>query len=273
VTRAVRRIAPLALVAAAATGIVAAQPAGAAPAAPSSTFAHHLSVAPNLRHHDSSGKYANDSSENWSGYIKSGSGFTSSTATWTVPSVSTADDGYSSSWVGIDGATSGDQYLIQTGTEQDVENGRTSYDAWWEVITPTDEAPENIFTNLDISPGDSITATVAKASGGKWTMTLTDNTTGQSGSHSSSFSGPGDSAEWIQEDTDVNNEISAAPDWGSVTFSGITVNGANPDLGSAEAVDIVDGNGTQEDSTGAPNSSGDGFTVTWLATGTPTPIG
>jgi Peptidase A4 family len=273
-----RRLTPLVAVAALA-GAFAALPATAAGASPTAARAaalvHQVRVAPDhLRTRGGhTGKTANDQSENWSGYIKTGSGLTSSTASWTVPTLSTADEGYSSTWVGIDGASSGDQYLIQTGTEADVVNGHASYDAWWEVITPTDEAPETLFTGLNVNPGDSITATVAKGSGGTWTMTLKDNNSGATGTHSSAFAGPGQSAEWIQEDTDVNGYISAAPDWGSVAFSGITVNGANPQLGSAEAVDIVDSQGTQEDSTGSPNGTGDGFGVTWLATGTPTYVG
>lgn len=266
------RVAIAALAVAASATAVAAVPHAAAltPAPHSHTVVglHHRIQPDTSRSGRTSGA---QSDYNWAGYVKTGSGYTSSTATWTVPTLSTKYDGYSSSWVGIDGFN--DSYLIQTGTEADVVNGQTSYDAWWEVITPSDEAPEVLFSSLSINPGDSITASVAKGSSGKWTMKLTDNTSGQSASHSSKFSGPGDSAEWIQEDTDVNGYISAAPDWHSVTFSGITVNGASPQLNSSESLDIVDTNGTQETSTGNPNSSGNGFTVTWLATGTPTSDG
>ena len=225
-------------------------------------------------HHDASGaKTANEQSLNWSGYIQSGSGYTSSTATWKVPTLKTTTNGYSSTWVGVDGASSNDEYLIQTGTEADVVNKKASYDAWWEVITPTDEAPETLFSTLTIHAGDSITASVSKGTNGKWTMSLTDTTTGKSASHSSSFAGPGQSAEWIQEDTDVNGYISAAPDWQSVAFSNITTNGAAENLNNAAAVDIYDNKGTHEDSTSAPTGAGNGFTVTWLAAGTRTYIG
>jgi hypothetical protein len=86
------------------------------------------------------------------------------------------------------------------------------------------------------------------------------------------FAGPGRSAEWIEEDTDVNGTISAAPDWQSATFTGAAVDGVNPNLKYREAVDIVDTRGTRETSTGRP-VGGNSFTVTWLAPGTPTPIG
>jgi hypothetical protein len=210
---------------------------------------------------------------NWSGYIRTGRSLSKVSASWKVPTVSTSYDGYSSTWVGIDGATSSDGYLIQTGTEADVSGGRRSYRGWWEVITPTDPAPETVFTGLTVHPGDSMSATVFKAASGRWTMRLRDNTTGHTASHTADFAGLGSSAEWIQEDTDVNGYISAAPNWGSVTFRYLRLDGANPQLQSSEAVDIVDAKGTHEDVTSAPTSSGSGFTVTWLAPGTRTAAG
>ena len=124
---------------------------------------------------------------NWSGYVRTGKGFTSASASWTVPTLTSTHDGYSSTWVGIDGATSSDRYLIQTGTEADVSGGRRSYRAWWEVITPTDVAPETLFDNLTIQPGDHITASVSRSAGGRWSMRLRDTTTGHSASHTTAF--------------------------------------------------------------------------------------
>jgi hypothetical protein len=216
---------------------------------------------------------ANQQSRNWSGYVRAGFGITRTSATWRVPTLKTTHDGYSSTWVGIDGATRNDGYLIQTGTEADAIGGRAHYAAWWEVITPSDLAPETRFATLTIHPGDSISASVAKNASGTWTMRLSDNTTGHSASHTQAFAGPGASAEWIQEDTDVDGYISAAPDWQAVTFSRITLNGANPRLSAVEALDIVDAHGTREDVTSAPTSSRSGFTVRWLAPGTRTRAG
>ena len=215
----------------------------------------------------------NQRSRNWSGYVRAGFGITRTSARWHVPTLRTTRDGYSSTWIGIDGATRNDGYLIQTGTEADVVRGRPSYAAWWEVITPSRLAPETRFPTLAIHPGDSISASVVKNASGTWTVRLTDNTTGRTASHTQAFAGPGASAEWIQEDTDVDGYISAAPDWQSVTFSRITVNGANPRLSAVEALDIVDAHGTREDVTSAPTSSRSGFTVRWLAPGTRTKAG
>ena len=216
---------------------------------------------------------ASNHSLNWAGYVKTGSGFTSTAATWHVPALKTTYSGYSSTWVGIDGATSSDQYLIQTGTEGDVVSGKAQYRAWWEVITPSNVAPETLFSTLTIHAGDTIRATVAKNSAGTWTMSLNDSTTGKSASHTTSFAGPGKTAEWIQEDTDVNGYISAAPNWQSVNFSTIRLNSASPGLLSSQAMDIYDSHGTRETSTASPNATKDGFTATWLAAGTRTYAG
>lgn len=241
---------------------------GLAVTSPGSALAAGRGNAPLVRH----GHAGVQKSLNWSGYIKTGASgaFSKSTASWTVPTLLTTHNGYSSTWVGIDGDT--DRYLIQTGTEADVINGQAHYDAWWEVITPSNEAPEVVYTAIPVHAGDAITATVAKGTAGKWTMTLKDLTAGKTGTHTAAFAGPGESAEWIQEDTQVNGSISAAPDWQKVSFKNITVNGVNPKLTYSQSVDIYDSHNTHEDNTAAP-TGGNAFTVTWLAPGTPSRAG
>ena len=206
---------------------------------------------------------------NWSGYAQSGASgaFHSVAAVWTVPTLKTTYNGYSSTWVGIDGFTNG--YLIQTGTEADVVNHGAHYRAWWEILTPSNPAPEVVYGNFPVQPGDKITGSVVKGSGGKWTMALVDARTGRTATHTAAFNGPGRSAEWIQEDTQVNGVISPAPDWQTVHFSQATANGANPKLKYGQSIDIRDTHGTKEDNTAAP-VGGNAFTVTWLAPGTGT---
>jgi len=97
------------------------------------------------------------------------------------------------------------------------------------------------------------------------------------GSLAVAFAGPGKSAEWIEEDTDVNGYISTAPDWQYVLFTGCTVNNVNPGLVSSEAVNIVSAPGAlggllgqgpiQEDATSNPTSTKNSFSIKWLATG------
>jgi hypothetical protein len=238
--------------------------------APGSAAPRHRTVARHvmgLHRRHAGGK---QQSLNWAGYIRTGAHFTSAAGSWNVPTLKSTHNGFSSTWVGIDGATANDRYLIQTGTEADVVGGRRGYRAWWEIITPTDVAPETVFPGLTIHPGDSITASVSRNSNGTWTLRLRDNTTGRAAAHTAPFAGPGATAEWIQEDTWVNGYISTAPNWGSVTFRRLQLDHANPHLKPSEAVDIVDGKGTREASTGAPTATGGGFTVTWLTTGTRT---
>jgi hypothetical protein len=265
----------LALVGALVVG-AAAVPAVGAPAGVAAAHAASLVATPR-------GSFAAAHSLNWAGYVKTGAGFTSTAATWRVPTLKTTYPGYSSTWVGIDGGSASDKYLIQTGIEADVVNGKASYYAWWELITPSDQAPEIRFSTVPVKPGDSVTAKVAKATGGNWTMTFTDNTTKKTASHTAAYAGKGASAEWIEEDTDVDGQISAAPDWQSVSFGSILLNGKSPALSSSQAVDIVCSPGllggllgqpgVRETATGAPNSTRNGFKVTWLATGSPSPAG
>ena len=241
---------------------------------PAGTAAASMSA---LMVHSQSEPHAASQSRNWSGYVKAGSGFTSAAGTFRVPTLKLTYPGYSSTWVGVGGATAADGYLIQTGIEADVVGGHALYYAWWEVITPSNAAPEVKFTTVPIKAGDVITARVAKATGGNWTMTFSDLTTKKSASKTVAFAGPAKSAEWIEEDTDVNGYISTAPDWQSVAFSGCTASNVNPGLVSSQAVNIVSAPGVlggllgqppiQETSTSAPNSTKNGFTVKWLATG------
>jgi predicted RecA/RadA family phage recombinase len=265
-------------------GLLTAVALSAAPAGASSSATARRSVplvpSAALAHPASVGRKASTGSLNWAGYVKSGSKLSSTSATFHVPTLLTTYNGYSAAWVGLDGATDSDNYLIQTGVEADVVNHRTSYYAWWEVITPSNVSPEVPFT-LAVRPGDSISASVVKGASGHWTMTVKNNTTKKAAAHTSSFGGTGRSAEWIMEDTDVNGFVSTAPDWQKISFTSIRVNGSAPKLTSSQALDIVSappllgllGPGKRETLTSAPNSTKDGFTVTWLATGTRSHIG
>ncbi|KAA9165867.1 hypothetical protein FPZ12_005160 [Amycolatopsis acidicola] len=196
-------------------------------------------------------------SSNWSGYAETGSGFTSAKATWTVPSVSaTSTSTYSSAWVGIDG--DGNSNLIQTGTESDYVNGHAEYSAWWEILP----AYSVTISGMTISPGDSITASVAKSSGTKWVISLTDDTTGKSWSATKTYSGAGQSAEYVQEAPTVGGSQAAVAHFSTFSFSGLTVNGANPGLVSSEKI-ILRQNNVDYSTPSDPNSAGNGFSVSY----------
>lgn len=219
--------------------------AGAAPAQHGNGPAHLISHGVNA-----------SQSTNWSGYAETGSGFTSATANWTVPSVSASSGAtYSSAWVGIDG--DGNQNLIQTGTESDY-SGRAHYDAWWEILP----AAETVITNITVHPGDSFTGTVAKVSGTTWKITLKDNTTGASFSSNKTYRGAGASVEYIQEAPEVGGSIAKIAKFSKFSFSGLTVNGHSPALKSADEILLVQGGHTYS-TPSAPNSGGNGFSVSY----------
>jgi hypothetical protein len=195
-------------------------------------------------------------STNWSGYAETGSGFTSATASWTVPTV-TASSGstYSSAWVGIDG--DGNSNLIQTGTEADYVGGRATYNAWWEILP----AAETRITTVTVKPGDKITASVSKTSGTTWAIKLTDTTTGKSFTTSKTYRGKGASVEYIQEAPEINGQIAKIAKFSTFSFTGLTVNGGNPNLTSADQINLVQ-NGVTYSTPSAP-SGGNSFSVSY----------
>jgi len=155
-------------------------------------------------------------SANWSGMIDEGGTFSGVGADWVVPAVQSrpyATD--SSTWIGIDGVT--DSSLIQTGTDQDASGGDAVYSAWIEV------APAHSVTQFTVSPGDHIDASVVEGAPGSWTVSIADLTLGRSTSQTFADAVPGSSAEWIEEAPTVGTALSPLADYGSVTFTGISV--------------------------------------------------
>jgi hypothetical protein len=232
-------------VAAAAAGLALAVLPAVAAGATVSNSAVHL-----VNHHT---KSVSESS-NWSGYAVTGT-FTSAVGHWTVPTVSGSGSHFSSQWVGIDGFNNSN--LIQTGTEADVQNGRATYDAWWEILP----AAETVITNMTIHPGDSMTGSVSKVSGTTWSIKLTDNTTGVSFSSNKTYRGKGTSAEWIEEATEVNGSIGTPPRFSTFSFTSLTANGANPELTTNDEILLVQGSTTY--STPSSPSGGNSFSVSY----------
>jgi hypothetical protein len=195
-------------------------------------------------------------STNWSGYYRTGASgaFHAVTARWIVPSVNaSAGPSYSASWVGIDGVSN--THLIQTGTESNYFNGAAHYDAWWEIL-PASEA--RVFP---VKAGDVMTASVKKGTI-TWTITITDTTSGQSFTTHRSYTGPGTSAEWIQERPVVNGSLAALASYGKVTFDPGTLNGGNAHLAAATRILMVNRTGTKVLSTpSGPDADTDGFNV------------
>jgi len=200
------------------------------------------------------------SASNWSGYAKSGS-YTSATAQWVVPSVSaTSSASYSSAWVGIDGFTNSS--LIQTGTESDYYSGSAHYNAWWEILP----AAETRINSITVHPGDVMTASITKGTGGIWTITINDTSNGQSFTTQQAYSGPGASVEWIEEAPSIGGRVATLAHYSSPdTFDPGTANGGNPGLTAADSGVMVQKQRIVS-SPSVPDSDTDGFNMAYGST-------
>ena len=162
-------------------------------------------------------------SENWGGYVvrdNHGQNFSSVSGSWTEPAVSAGSGpGYSAFWVGLGGARQHSQALEQIGTSADVVNGRARYSAWYELVP----APETKLS-LAIHPGDHISGRVT-VNGRQVTLSLSDQTSGQSVTKTLQMNGPDtSSAEWIAEAPSAENpgggtQILPLANFGQVTFT------------------------------------------------------
>ncbi|KAI1452039.1 peptidase A4 family-domain-containing protein [Annulohypoxylon moriforme] len=180
-------------------------------------------------------------SSNWAGAVLIGSGYKTVTGTFVVPTPKAPSGGSSSTtysasaWVGIDGDTC-ETAILQTGVDFTVQGGSVSYDAWYEWYP--DYAYD--FSGIPIKAGDTITVTVTASSKSAGTAVIENVTTGKTVSHS--FSGESDAlcetnAEWIVEDFESGGSLVSFADFGTVEFTGASVNGGTGTSG-ATIIDI-----------------------------------
>jgi hypothetical protein len=202
-------------------------------------------------------------SSNWSGYALSSppsGGYTSITGSWVVPAVSPSKGStYSSNWIGIDGFNNSD--LIQTGTEQDYASGGAQYYAWWEILP----AAETVISNITVKPGDVMTASIVNDKNGDWTVTLKDMSTGQTFTTTKAYSGPAQSAEWIEEAPSIGGHVTTLANYRTSTFDPGTVNGVNPGLVSSDGGVMIQKN-TQVSTPSQPDTDTDGFNMQYGST-------
>jgi hypothetical protein len=209
-------------------------------------------------------------SENWAGYVASGKNFSNVSGSWKVPPVSSSSNGYSAFWVGLGGAGQQSQALEQVGTSSDVQNGQTTYYAWYEIVP----APETRL-NLAVHPGDQMTGKV-NVNGSTVTISLSDQTTGQSVTKNLQVNNTDtSSAEWIAEaPSSQSQDGSVQPlplaNFGQVTFTNAsaTADGhtgsindsdwtAQPvDLTPASSTGFLGGGAIDVSGSGAQSSSG-----------------
>ena len=170
-------------------------------------------------------------STSWNGYAVVGSTFTSTTADWTMPSLTCGAKAAAKSvaiWTGLDGYSS--DTVEQVGAEAYCASGTVSYFGWYELYPqePVD------FSN-PLSPGDQLAASVTFDGSSKFTLTLDDLTAGWNQSVVKTLSGAArSSAETIVEVSPAT--LSCSPAQTLASFTGDTVDGTA--LGSLNPVKI-----------------------------------
>ena len=161
-------------------------------------------------------------SSNWSGYAAYGAAgrFSSVAATWTQPTVScTAQNGYSSYWVGLDGYNT--STVEQLGTEGDCINGSPQYYAWYEMY-PKRSA---FISSLTVTPGHTYSASVVAGVGGSFVLQLTDSTIGMSYTTPQRLNHAAVASAEAVVEAPSNGKVLPLANFGTASFSGVKVNG------------------------------------------------
>ncbi|KAJ5797231.1 uncharacterized protein N7518_005771 [Penicillium psychrosexuale] len=166
-------------------------------------------------------------SKNWAGVVRekppASATYTAVSATFTVPEP-TATDGSGdmqavSAWVGIDGDTY-TKAILQTGIDAYIQNGKKTFDAWYEWYPLS---AENF--DLALSAGDVIVAKVETNSPSKGVAIIENKSSGQSvtktlSAPSTSATLAGQNAEWIVEDFNTGNSMIPLVNFGRIDFTG-----------------------------------------------------
>jgi hypothetical protein len=191
-------------------------------------------------------------STNWSGYAdsaSSGYAFTSVSATWTQPSVTTqSTSSYvaASFWVGLDGFNS--NTVEQTGTQAVLgSNGQMQYTAWYELY-PQVEIPV-----FNVNPGDTISASVTYNPGSNnYTFKISDLTSNQSYStttvNSYTTQAARSSAEWIVESPEFGTssgsyQLATLANYGSFNFNNTAASISGNNITQSGSISGVAANG------------------------------
>lgn len=189
--------------------------------------------------------------------------FSGVSGSWTIPSVTGngSTDTYDASWIGIGGVTASD--LIQVGTENTVSaNGTVSSACFYELLPH----PALAISNLPITAGDNMTASLNKVGTDSWTIAITDNTTGKSFTTTVQYTSSLSSAEWIEEDPSNTSGLVPLDTFGAVTFTNgaTTVNGTSESISAASGspITMVDTKGKAIVTPGALTGNGESFVVT-----------
>lgn len=261
-------------------GLVMAAGAGTASAAHSPVNARaaalaalkHLKIGQHPTNHPLPGqslRIKGATSANWAGYAdsKASAKYSKITGKWTEPKANCGSgQSFAVFWTGLDGLTQNNPTVEQDGTLIECSGGQATYISWWEMF------PTNAIQAVSkaVRPGDHITSSVTR-SGTSYTLKLTDST-----HPAASFSRTRTcaatkckdaSAEWIAEAPSSSSGILPLTNFGSWTLTGATVK-AGTKSGTIHTfphlkITMANSSGRVKAQTGALNSAGNQFKVTW----------
>lgn len=207
--------------------------------------------------HGAAHKLTHATSSNWAGWDNTGGTYTSVSASWVQPTITCAkrETSYASFWIGLDG--DGSNSVEQTGSEGDCRHGTPAYYSWYEFYPAY---PVN-YSNT-VRPGDHFSSTVTY-SAGRYTLVLSDTTQGWS--HTTTGSAPSGlnaSAEVIAEAPSSNRGVLPLANFGTMSFTNATVNGAA--LGTVPTPQKITMVGRNYTKAAVSNlTSNTAFSVTW----------
>ncbi len=205
-------------------------------------------------------------SSNWAGYVAGRSGgYTAVGGSWVVPALAaTTTLMTDAAWVGIGGSKSKD--LIQAGTHSAVQNGRTQYWAWYELL------PEyQVTIPLAVKGGDEVEVSLTEVAEDLWYLSFINETTGERYGRALEYRSRNGTAEWIEEMPVVytrGGEQAYAPlsEFGMVAFEDayVVVNGERKGISAlrASAVTMVSKQNKRVVLATPGEVAGDGFVVT-----------
>jgi hypothetical protein len=201
-------------------------------------------------------------SNNWSGYVDTGTGFTEVNGTWNEPSVTCGTtEALAAFWVGIDGYTS--DTVEQDGTLIECYEGTAYQYTWWEMYPANAVQVEG----EKVAAGDHIYAVVSR-SGTRYTLSVTDSTHPANSftTTQTCTSCANTSAEWIAEAPSGSAGIYPLADFGkwkltSSSVAAASITGTISTFPCAQ-ITMVDSSGAVE---AQPSALTDGtsFTDTW----------
>ncbi len=157
-------------------------------------------------------------SANWSGYVAARGHYSAVGATWTIPKLAATTTLMTDvAWIGIGGSKSKD--LIQAGTHSAVQNGRTQYWAWYELLPEYQKV-----IPLAVAGGDIVSVSLTEIGDDLWYLLFTNDTSGLRYGEALEYHSKQSSADWIEEMPVVyekNGTRAYAPlsEFGTVTFS------------------------------------------------------